>query len=51
MDKDCLQQKLQVEKRTQHGSIHFVYTCINRDCQKECDRERLPTLQEREAFR
>lgn len=50
MKEDCPKQKIRVERRTHNMSIYNVYVCINYECKKKCDRERLPSFEERREF-
>jgi len=50
MEDDCPKQKIKVEQRTHNMSRYSVMVCINQECHKKCDRERLPTIQERMEF-
>lgn len=46
----CLDKKINVESRSKDGRFYYVYVCINMECKKKCDRERLPTVKERSEF-
>lgn len=50
MKDNCLNEKIKVEQRTRNMFRYNIYVCVNGDCKEKCDRERLPTIEERQNF-